>query len=156
MKYSWVLEMRGRMWVDKAGDSPTELSSCPSQTGRSHGQKGPGTDRQFRASCEHEGGATLTDCAFPLSEAHTPALLGTLRKTWSQIEPGVLRGRVWRGRAGQAFELAELGMRDGATANSSPQTTTGHKQDDQIVKTKPPARSCSRVLDQSLGSTRAH
>jgi hypothetical protein len=29
-------------------------------------------------------------------------------------------------------------MRDGATANSSPQTATGHKQDDQIVKTKPP------------------
>jgi hypothetical protein len=47
-------------------------------------------------------------------------------------------------------------MRDGATANSSPQTATGHKQDDQIVKTKPPAGSCSRVLDQSLGSTQAH
>ena len=59
------------------------------------------------------------------------------------------------GRPG-IFELDELGMRDGATANSSPQTATGHKQDDQIVKTKPPAGSCSRVLDQSMGSTRAH
>ena len=29
-------------------------------------------------------------------------------------------------------------MRVRATANSSPQTSTGHKQDDQIVKTKPP------------------
>ena len=47
-------------------------------------------------------------------------------------------------------------MVDRATANSSPQTATGHKQDDQIVKTKLPAGSCSRVLDQSLGSTRAH
>jgi hypothetical protein len=70
--------------------------------------------------------------------------------------PVVWRGRASQGRASQAFELAELGMRDGATANSSQQTATDHKQDDQIVKTKPPAGSCSRVLDQSLGSTRAH
>jgi hypothetical protein len=28
---------------------------------------------------------------------------------------------------------------------------TGHKQDDQTAKTKPPAESCSRILDQSLG-----
>ena len=72
------------------------------------------------------------------------------------MEPVLWRGRDWHGRVGQVFELAELGMRDGATADSSPQTATGHKQDDQIVKTKPPAGSCSRVLDQSLGSTRVY
>ena len=44
---------------------------------------------------------------------------------------------------------------DWATANSPPQTATDHKQDDQTAKTKPPAGSCSRILDQSLGSTRA-
>ena len=87
--------------------------------------------------------------------AHTSASLGTLRKTRSQIEPGIWRGRAWHGRAGQAFELVESGVVDRATANSSPQTATGHKQDDQTAKTKPPAGSCSRILDQSLGSTRA-
>ena len=46
-------------------------------------------------------------------------------------------------------------MMDRATAYSSLRTATGHEQDDQTVKTKPPAGSCSRILDQSLGSTRA-
>ena len=87
--------------------------------------------------------------------ARTPTSLGTLRKTRSQIEPGIWRGRAWHGRAGQAFELVESGVVDRATANSSPRTATGHKQDDQTAKTKPPAGSCSRILDQSLGSTRA-
>ena len=61
-------------------------------------------------------------------------------KTRSQIKPGIWRGRAWHGRAGQAFELVESGMVDRATANSSPRTATGHKQDDQIVKTKPLTR----------------
>ena len=52
-----------------------------------------------------------------------------------------------RGRAGQAFEVGELGVVDRATANSSPRTATGHKQDDQATKTKPPAGSCSWILD---------
>ena len=51
--------------------------------------------------------------------------------------------------------LVESGVVDRATANSSPRTATGHKQDDQAAKTKPPAGSCSRILDQSLGPTRA-
>ena len=72
-------------------------------------------------------------------EPRTVAPLGTLRKTRSQIEPGIWRGKAWHGRAGQAFELVESGVVDRATANSSPRTATGHKQDDQIVKTKPPA-----------------
>ncbi len=61
--------------------------------------------------------------------------------------------KLRHGRADQAFVLGEPDVVDGATANSSPRTATGHKQDDQIVKTKPPAGNCSRVLDQSLGST---
>jgi hypothetical protein len=87
--------------------------------------------------------------------ARTPTSLGTLRIARSQMEPGIWCGEAGHGRAGQAFELAESGVVDRATANSSLRTATGHKQDDQIVKTKPPAGSCSRVLDQSLGSTRA-
>ena len=82
--------------------------------------------------------------------ARTPTSLGTLRKTRSQIEPGIWRGKAWHGRAGQAFELVESGVVHRATANSSPRTATGHKQDDQTAKTKPPAGSCSRILDQSL------
>jgi hypothetical protein len=87
--------------------------------------------------------------------ARTPAPLDTLRKARSQVGPGIWRGKAWSGRAGQAFALVEFGVVDRATANSSPRTTTGHKQDDQTAKTKPPAGSCSRILDQSLGSTRA-
>ena len=45
--------------------------------------------------------------------------------------------------AGQAFELGEPGMLDGTTANSSPRTAAGHKQDDQIVKTKPLTRGAA-------------
>ena len=86
--------------------------------------------------------------------ARTPALLGTLRTARSPIEPGMGCGKAWNGRAGQAFVLVELGVVDRATANSAPRTATGHKQDDQTAKTKPPAGSCSRILDQSLGSTR--
>jgi hypothetical protein len=68
----------------------------------------------------------------------------------------VWRGRARQGRVSQAFDLVEYGVLDRATANSSPQTATGHKQGDQIVKTKPLTRSCLRVLDQSLEPTRAH
>jgi hypothetical protein len=87
--------------------------------------------------------------------ARTPASLGTSRKARSESEPGIWRGKAWNGRAGQAFALVEFGVVDRATTNSSPRTTTGHKQDDQAAKTKPPTGSCSRILDQSLGSTRA-
>ena len=50
--------------------------------------------------------------------------------------------------------LVESGVVVRATTNSSLRTATGHKQDDQAAKTKPPSGSCSRILDQSLGSTR--
>jgi hypothetical protein len=70
--------------------------------------------------------------------AHALAPLGTLRKARSQVGPGVLRGRAWHGRDGQAFELVEFGVVDKATASSSPRTATGHKQGDQTAETKPP------------------
>jgi hypothetical protein len=44
---------------------------------------------------------------------------------------------------------------DRATANSPLRTATGHKQDDQTAKTNPGAPGGSRILDQSLGPTRA-
>ena len=57
----------------------------------------------------------------------------------SQIEPGIWRDKAWNGRAGQAFATVEFGVVDRATANSPSRTATDHKQDDQTVKTKPPA-----------------
>ena len=86
--------------------------------------------------------------------ARTLASLGTLRKARSQIEPGVWRGKAWNGRVGQAFAVVEFRVVDGATANALLRTATGHKQDDQTAKTKPPAGSCSRILNQSLEPTR--
>jgi hypothetical protein len=77
-------------------------------------------------------------------------------KNAEPIKSGVWRGRARQGRVSQAFDLVEYGVVDKATANSSQRTTTGHKQDDQAAKTKPPAGSCSRILDQSLEPTRAH
>ena len=76
-------------------------------------------------------------------------------KARSPIEPAVGRGKAWNGRAGQAFALVQSGVMDRATANTSPRTTMGHKQDDQTVKTKPVEGRCSRILDQSLGPMRA-
>ena len=47
------------------------------------------------------------------------------------------------------------GVVDGATANSLAADRRGPRQDDQAVKTKLLTGSCSRILDQGLGSTRA-
>jgi hypothetical protein len=79
--------------------------------------------------------------------------LGTLRKTRSQIELSMWRGEPWRGRDDQAFELGESGVVAGATANSLAADRHGPRQDGQIAETKLPAGNCSRILDQSLGST---
>ena len=65
------------------------------------------------------------------------------------------RDKAWRGRAGQAFELGEPGVVDGATANSLAADRRGPRQDDQAVKTKLLTGSCLRILDQGLGPTRA-
>ena len=65
------------------------------------------------------------------------------------------RGEVRRGRAGQAFGFGEPGVLDGTTAKSLAAGRHGPRQVGQIVKTKPLRRSCLRILDQSLGATRA-
>jgi hypothetical protein len=64
-------------------------------------------------------------------------------------------GQARSGRAGQAFELVEPGVVDWTTANSLAADRRGPLQDDQTVKTKLPAGSCLRILDQGLGPTRA-
>ena len=92
---------------------------------------------------QQESSAVRGRPAFGEIGAHTPLLLGTLRKTRSQNNRGVWRGRAWHRRVGQAFELFEPGVMDSASANSSPRTATGNKQDDQTAKTKPPTGSCS-------------
>jgi hypothetical protein len=81
--------------------------------------------------------------------------LGTLSSARSKVQRKMWRGAAWRGRAGQAFELGEPGVGDGATTNSLAADRRGPRQGDQIVKTKLLARSCSRILDQGLGPTRA-
>ena len=71
------------------------------------------------------------------------------------MEPIFGLARTWHGRLGQALELGEPGMVDGTTANSLAADHRGPRQDDQIVKTKPPSGDRLRILDQGLGSTRA-
>ena len=53
-----------------------------------------------------------------LWSARTPALLGTLLKSRSEVGRGMWRDEARRRRAGQAFKLGEPGMVDGTTANS--------------------------------------
>jgi len=60
-----------------------------------------------------------------------------------------------RGRAGQAFKLGEPGVMNGTTANSLATSYRGPRQDGQVAKTNPGAPGCLRILDQSLGPTRA-
>ena len=66
------------------------------------------------------------------------------------------RDEAWRRRAGQAFMLGEQGVVDGTTANSLVASYRGPRQDGQVAKTNPAHRDCLRILDQSLGPTRAH
>ena len=114
-----------------------------------------GTDQRNGVNCDQQDGSAVGG-----------------RRGWAEVvrhthlaqhaaksaESDRVRNLAWpslSGRAVQAFELVESSVVDKVTANSSPRTAAGHKQDDQIVKTKPLMRSCLRVLDQSLGSTRA-
>ena len=87
-----------------------------------------GTDHRNGVNFDHQDGSALGAAESTVQSARTPALLGTLRKTRSPIEPGMRRGKAGYGRAGQAFALVEVGVVDRATANSSPQTAAGHKQ----------------------------
>ena len=89
------------------------------------------------------------------SSARTAALLHTPQKWRRYIEVVMWRSGARCGRDGQAFEFGELGVVDGTTANSLATDHHGPRQGDQVVKAKPLTRSCLRVLDQSLGPTRA-
>ena len=87
-----------------------------------------GTEQGFSASFEQEDGANggVRACLAGRSRKTTP--LGTLENSRSPVEFSLWHGQGSRGRAGQAFELVESGVVDRATANSSPQTATDHKQ----------------------------
>src|SRR5271165_586860 len=60
------------------------------------------------------------------------------------------RTAAWRGRAGQAFMLREPGVADGITADSLVVDRRSPQQDGQTGKSKLLARSCLRILVQSL------
>ena len=91
--------------------------------------------------------------ACSVRQGRAAAILGTRSKARRSVGSTMCRGEARRGRAGQAFELGEPGVADGTTANSLAADCRGPRQDDQAVKTKPLTRSCSRILDQSLGPT---
>ena len=63
------------------------------------------------------------------------------------------RAVSWRGRAGLVFERGEPGRMDGTTADALAADRHAPQQDGQAGKAKLLARSCLRILVQSL---RAH
>ena len=71
--------------------------------------------------------------------AHPNAARHAVKVRRNSFRTRMWRGRARHGRAGQAFELGEPGVVDGATANSSPQTAAGHDR-----MTRPSRRSSSR------------
>ncbi len=97
-----------------------------------------GTDLRNEVSFDHQGGSARGGCTgCGVGGAHA-YVARHATKTRSEIEPGIGRGKAGYGPAGQAFALVESGVVDRATANSSPRTAAGHKQDDQTAKSKPP------------------
>ena len=137
---------RGRCWLP----SLREYSSASSDFGVN---LGPSRSSAPVSSTRAAPRGLSEPC--PARWAHTTAPLGTLQSARSEVERRMWRDRAWRGRAGQAFELGELGVGDGATANSLAADRRGPLQDDQAVKTKLLKESCLRILDQGLGPTRA-
>ena len=118
------------------------------------GRRLGGAEQQFGVIMQQEDGTALLGAPVVTSSASDSAA----RHASKNAELDRARNmawRSWRGRAGQAFELVESDVVGKATADSSLRTTTGHEQDDQAAQTKPRAGSCSRILDQSLASTRA-
>jgi hypothetical protein len=113
-----------------------------------------GTDHQNGVSFDQQHGSALGD---RIGHDAISAYAGVARHVAKSAESSRTRNWVWQSleRTGrQAFVLVQSGVVDRATANSSLRTAAGHKQDDQTAKTKPPAGSCSRILDQSLEPTR--
>jgi hypothetical protein len=104
---------------------------------RPYGAATSGTDHEMESVSINRTAARLEAGQAMMQSAHSPASLGTLPTARSQIEPRIWRGKAWNGRAGQAFLLVEFGVVDRATANSSPWTATGHKQDGCPVRSWP-------------------
>jgi hypothetical protein len=61
------------------------------------------------------------------------------------------RGRAWRRRAGQAFELGERTWRTGPPPSSFAAGCRGPRQDGQAAKTKLLRRSCLRFWTRAWG-----
>ena len=103
----------------------------------------------FRSdSSSHRRGVSRADRGM---RRRTP--LGVQQSARSQVERKLWHAQAGRGRAGQAFELGEPGLVDGATANSLAAGRYGPPRDGQLAKTKLPSGSCLRMLDQSPGPT---
>ena len=111
----------------------------------------PGTDREISASFEQEKSATEAGQPYPGREARAATSLGTLRNARSHVELGLWRGRAWRRRAGQAFELGERTWRTGPPPSSFAAGGRGPRQDGQAAKTKLLARSCLRFWTRAWG-----
>ena len=115
-----------------------------------------GQVQKLRAAFEQEDGAIRARRARCVVRARTPAQLGTLLRTRSEVDHGMWRDEAWRGRAGQAFKLGEPGVVDGTTANSLDASYCVPRQDGQVAKVaKFLARNRLVILDQGLGPTRA-
>jgi hypothetical protein len=87
------------------------------------------------------------------TSARTSTLLGTRSNARSSTKSRLWRVAAWCGRAAQAVDDREPDVVVGATATSLAPDLHEPRQDDQFVKTKPPAGSCLRILDQGLGLT---
>ncbi len=85
-----------------------------------------------------------------MSSLRTPTWFGTHGTARSGAEPKMWRTAAWRGRAGKAFVLRESGVADGTTADSLVVDRHAPQQDGQAGKSKLLARSCLRILVQSL------
>jgi hypothetical protein len=85
-----------------------------------------------------------------MRSVRTPTSLGTHGTARSVSEPKMWRTAAWRGRAGQAFALRKPGVADGTTADPLVVDRHAPQQDGQAGKSKLLARSCLRILVQSL------
>jgi hypothetical protein len=114
-----------------------------------------GPSRRLESFLSRETAALSVDLSGATREARTPAPLDTLQDARSWFEPSMWRGDAWArtGRPGVRACGAWRGGWDHRQFLAADRR--GPRQDDQIVKTKPPAGSCSRMLDQSLGRARA-
>ena len=115
-----------------------------------------GTDLRFGSVFDHLNGSAQGGLVRHSSiSAHNAGARHAVKTRGAEWGPhcGVSR----RGAVGllRRSTIMSRTWRLGPPPLRSPQTSTSHKQDDQFAKTKPPAESCLRILDQGLGLTRA-